>query len=84
LPSFDQHVAVAARAANDSSWRKHVAEFRAIRASTVAFFRDLPAAAWDRRGIASDKPFSVRALAFLAAGHMMHHTRILRERYLRD
>ena len=41
----------------------------------------LPAEAWDRRGVASDKPFSVRALAYLAAGHVAHHLEILDARY---
>ena len=82
LPSFDQQVAVAAAQADDRAWSDLREEFRAVRAATLAFFRSLPAGAWDRRGIASDKPFSVRALAYIAAGHLIHHTRILRERYL--
>jgi hypothetical protein len=82
LPSFDQHVAVAAAAANDRPWRAHVDDFRAIRAATLTFFRGLPPAAWDKRGVASDNPFTVRALAYLTAGHAIHHNRILRERYL--
>ncbi|CAN5255839.1 hypothetical protein BH23GEM2_BH23GEM2_16450 [soil metagenome] len=57
-------------------------EFAAIRAATVAFFRDLPDEAWSRRGIASDNPFTVRALAWITAGHAIHHARVLRERYL--
>jgi hypothetical protein len=68
--------------ADQRSWRSHVDEFRAVRAATLAFFRNLPADAWARRGIASDNPFSVRALAYLSAGHVNHHARILRERYL--
>lgn len=82
LPSFDQNVAVTAAAANDRPWRSHVDDFRAIRAATLTFFRGLPPAAWDRRGLASDNPFTVRALAYLTAGHAIHHNRILRERYL--
>lgn len=82
LPSFDQTIAVSAARADDRAWRDLVEEFRAIRASTVAFFRSLPAEAWTRRGIASDNPFTVRALAYLAVGHVIHHTKILRERYL--
>jgi hypothetical protein len=35
-----------------------------------------------RKGIASDNPFTVRALAFITAGHVAHHMAILRERYL--
>lgn len=82
LPSFDQHTAVAAAASNDRSWGSLVDEFRSVRESTLAFFRGLPDEAWGRRGIASDNPFSVRALAYLAAGHVIHHTGIMRERYL--
>lgn len=82
LPSFDQNIAMAAAHADGRSWSNHVEEFRAIRAATVAFFDNLPPEAWDRRGIASGNPFSVRALAYMCAGHVTHHVRILRERYV--
>jgi hypothetical protein len=82
LPSFDQNVAIAAADADTRSWSSHVEEFTAVRAATLAFFRELPDHAWARRGIASDNPFSVRALAYIAAGHVTHHTRIVQERYL--
>jgi hypothetical protein len=82
LPSFDQEVALAHAGADARPWASHLDEFEAIRASTVAFFRGLPPEAWTRRGIASGNPFSVRALAYITAGHVAHHMRILRERYL--
>lgn len=82
LPSFDQHIAADHSAAGARSWSSHVDEFRSLRASTVLLFRHLPPEAWLRRGIASDNPFSVRALAYLAAGHVLHHVKILQERYL--
>ena len=82
LPSFDQNVAVATAAANDRPWRSHIDEFQAVRAATVAFFDNLPSDAWGRRGIASGNPFTVRALAYMCAGHATHHVNILRERYL--
>ena len=82
LPSFDQNVAIASAGADERSWHSHVEEFDALRRASVAFFAPLPAEAWDRRGVASGFPFSVRALAYLTAGHAEHHVRILRERYL--
>lgn len=82
LPSFDQNVAIAAACASQSSWARHIDEFRALRAATLAFFRNLPVEAWDQHGIASDNRFSVRALAYIAAGHVVHHAAILNERYL--
>jgi len=82
LPSFDQEVAVATAGADERAWSSLVDELRAVRAATVAFFRDLPDEAWSRSGIASGNPFTVRALAWIAAGHVAHHTNILRTRYL--
>ena len=82
LPSFDQNQAVAAAGSNERSWDSLIEEFRATREASLAFYRDLPSDAWSRRGEASGKPFTVRALAWLAAGHVIHHTKILRERYL--
>ena len=82
LPSFDQDAAVSASHADDRPWRSLVDEFRDVRAATIALYRGLPADAWMRRGTASGKPFTVRALAYITAGHAMHHEKILRERYL--
>lgn len=82
LPSFDQDIAAAEANADSRSWSAHVEEFRAVRAATVAFFQNLPDEAWTRRGIASGNPFTVRALAYITAGHVTHHMRILRERYV--
>ena len=82
LPSFDQNTAMAAGGFNAREWHDLIDEFGAVRHATIAFFEGLPAEAWDRRGVASDNPFSVRALAWLVAGHLEHHARIVRDRYL--
>lgn len=82
LPSFDQNVAVPAACADQFSWASHVDEFHAVRLATVAFFRHLPPGAWTRSGIASGNPMTVRAIAYIIAGHSAHHLAILQERYL--
>jgi len=82
LPGFDQNVAAAGAAADRISWADHVEEFRRVRLSTISLFAHLPPEAWMRSGIASGCPFTVRALAFIIAGHLEHHLGILRERYL--
>jgi hypothetical protein len=82
LPSFDPETAVAGAQADARPWSSHIDEFDAIRASTLAFFQALPPEAWMRHGIASDNPFTVRALAYILVGHANHHLRVLRERYL--
>jgi uncharacterized damage-inducible protein DinB len=82
LPSFDQEIGFKAAESDKVSWASHVDEFRAIRSATLAFFRNLPEDAWLRSGIASDSSVTVRALAYIVAGHVSHHLAILRERYL--
>jgi hypothetical protein len=82
LPSFDQEVAARHAAAEGRPLRSHVEEFESLRASTLDFFRHLPSDAWLRRGIASENPFTVRALAYIGAGHVSHHMQIIKERYL--
>jgi hypothetical protein len=82
LPSFEQEIAVAAAGSDDVSWARHVEEFAAVRTATTTFFRNLPDAAWSRKGIASGNPFTVRALAWIAAGHVAHHVGVLKDRYL--
>lgn len=82
LPSFDQDVAVTFAGADARSWASHLEEFATVRAATMTFFRNLPEGAQIRTGIASDNPFSVRAIAYITAGHVEHHLRILRERYI--
>ena len=83
LPAYDQDIAAAAARADEVSWAGHVEEFRAVRLATLSFFQNLPAEAWSRGGIASGNPFTVRAVAYIIAGHLSHHTAILRDRYLR-
>ena len=82
LPSFDQEIGFKAAESDRVSWAGHVDEFRAIRSATLSFFRNLPSEAWLRSGIASDNSVTVRALAYIVAGHVSHHLAILRERYL--
>ena len=82
LESFDQHVSVAGAEADRVSWAELVEEFRLVRGATIALFRHMPEAGWRRSGVASGNVVSVRALAFITAGHAAHHLAVLRERYL--
>jgi hypothetical protein len=84
LPSFNQDAASAADGADNRPWQSHLEEFRAVRASTLTFFRHVPREAWARRGTAGGNPFTVNALAYIIAGHANHHLGILRERYLTE
>lgn len=82
LPGFSQDPYVASSAANERSPESLIAEYRSVRQATLALFNNLPAAAWEQQGTASDSPISVLALAYIIAGHEIHHSQITKERYL--
>jgi hypothetical protein len=81
LASFDENAYAASCGANDRPLETLLGEFAAVRGATLALLRWLPEAAWTRRGTASGKEVSVRALAWISAGHAAHHERVLTERY---
>ena len=82
LPGFEQDDWVPKSCANARSLSNLVAEYAAVRASTLALADSIPDDAWARRGTASGHTISARALAYIAAGHERHHLAIFRERYL--
>jgi hypothetical protein len=59
-----------------------VEDYIAVRRATVTLFRSLDESAWNRRGIANKNEVSVRALAYIIAGHELHHRKIIEEKYL--
>lgn len=81
LPGFDEN-AYAAKAGHDERPLADVLEeLEVVRAATVALLQGLPDPAWDRGGAANDVHVTVRALAWIIAGHERHHRAILAERY---
>ncbi len=81
LPKYDPDGYVAAAGFEQRTVASLVAEMLAVRRGTLGFFENLPAEAWSRRGVMGGNPLSVRALAFIAAGHVTRHLSILQERY---
>lgn len=67
---------------NNVSFSDLTAELLYARKSNLILFKSLTDEAWLRTGTASDNPVSVRALAYIMAGHVRHHLKILNERYL--
>ena len=82
LPGFDENAFVASGDFEHRSLESLLRELEAQRAATAAFFHGLSAEAWGRMGSANNSPVSVRALAYITAGHELHHREILQTRYL--
>jgi hypothetical protein len=82
LASFEQDDYVRAGDFGDRRLADLIEEFVCVRRATVSLFRTLSPEAWMRRGVASDNPVSVRAVAYIIAGHELHHRAVLKEKYL--
>lgn len=81
LPGFEQDDYVRAANFDARLLTDLVNEFRAVRQATITLLKSFDEDALRRRGVASDKPISVRALAYNIAGHELHHLEILRTKY---
>lgn len=83
LPGWDEN-AWAQESDFDAQTLKALLQgYDAVRDATLALLRSLPEPTWTRRGTANNNPVTVRALAWITAGHERHHLKILRERYLK-
>ena len=81
LPSFDENAFAVEARSDERRVAELVAELLSVRDSTTRLFASLPDEAWTRTGTASDAQVSVRALAYITAGHALHHLAILKDRY---
>lgn len=82
LAGFDQDAWIKTANSDARTWGSMKEEFELVRRSTVAFYSSLEPSAWTRRGTAWERPFTVRAMAYITAGHELNHVGIIRSRYL--
>jgi hypothetical protein len=81
LSGFEQDDYVRAARFSERKLADLVEEYADVRQASLALFCSLDEEAWLRRGVASNNAVTVRAIAFIAAGHELHHRNILNERY---
>ena len=81
LPGFDEQQYVIESGSDRRALADLVGEFSALRRINLILFRSLEAPAWRRIGNANGSLVSVRALAYIMAGHVRHHFGVLRSRY---
>jgi uncharacterized damage-inducible protein DinB len=80
LASFDENAFMTAANFDQFPFEELLAEFECVRQSHLYFFKHLESSAWLRRGIVLDQSSTVRAFAYLIAGHTKHHLDILHRR----
>jgi uncharacterized damage-inducible protein DinB len=82
LPGFEEDDYVANAHFSDRSLLSLSHEFAQLRKANLYLFKSLTEEELNRKGTASGKEITVRAILFVTAGHIMHHTSIIKERYL--
>jgi len=82
MPGVEQEEFVEVAQFGKQSWPKLLDQWRHVRAAAALMYETLDDEAWKRTGIASGYSVSVRALAYITAGHERHHLNVIRERYL--
>jgi len=83
LPGFDENNYVANAPFSRHPLPDLIEDFIAVRRATLSLFRNFDESAWMRRGAANNYEVTVRALAYIIAGHELHHRRMLEEKYLK-
>ncbi len=81
LPGFEENDYAAVAGHDRYALPDLVAEFEALRRSHVSMLAHLDPAAIARAGTANGSPVSVRAIAFIMAGHVRHHIGVLASKY---
>ncbi|MEZ5344282.1 MAG: DinB family protein [Pyrinomonadaceae bacterium] len=82
LSGFDQDPYIENASFDDRDLSDLAEELELIRNANILMLKGFSSDAWSRTGTASENPVSVRALAYIIAGHELHHLKILKERYL--
>jgi hypothetical protein len=82
LPGFEQDDYVSNSSFDSYPLGELASELESVRESTIFLFKHLQEDAWMRRGTANGAEVSVRALAYIIAGHELHHREMLQARYL--
>lgn len=82
IEGFEQDDYIRNSNANNRPFAEMIKEFDLQRRSNLLLLENISDESWSRMGTASGKPVSSRALAFILAGHVEHHMRILNDRYL--
>lgn len=82
LEGFEQDNYVRAARFDDKPLPDLLEEFIIVRKATLSLMRSFAPEAWLRRGVANGAGVSVRALAYMTAGHAAHHLNIVKNKYL--
>lgn len=83
LPGYDQDLFVKNSKFKNVSLQNLVDEFISVRKSNLKMFKNFSSEMWLNIGTANEKLISVRAIAFILAGHLLHHLKVIEQKYMK-
>lgn len=84
IPAFDEDKYVAAAKLEHLQLTDLVSDFKLIRENSIALFSSLTEEELQRSGAAASGQTTVLALGFAICGHLNHHLKVLKQRYICD
>ncbi len=82
LAGFDENDYIQGSDFNRLPMKNILEDLTATRNATLTLIKNMPEEAWARKGVANNQEQTTRAIAYIIAGHAMHHLKIINERYL--
>ncbi|MBP1995084.1 DinB family protein [Paenibacillus eucommiae] len=82
LAGYDQDDFIKGASFDSSTLAELIEDYTFVRRSTLTLLRGLPDEAWSRSGSANQSELTARALAYIIAGHELHHIKVITEKYL--
>lgn len=82
LAGYDQDEFMCGSSFQEWTLSQVIEDYISVRKATLTLLRGLSEEAWQRIGTANDAPISARALAYIIAGHELHHWKVIQDKYL--
>lgn len=82
LVGFDENAYVDNCRIDQRAFATLLDEFCLLRRATLLMFKDFTSSDLDLQGKVDDEFISLRALGFICSGHVLHHLKVIKERYL--
>ncbi len=82
LPGFSQDSYVSSANFNRLPWEQLQTDFDKVRSATLSLITTIDELGWVRKGTVWNSPVSARAIAYIIAGHELHHLTVIRDKYL--
>jgi uncharacterized damage-inducible protein DinB len=82
LPGFDENNYATHSKADVRTKHNLLAELKAVLEATRLLFESFDEEQLERFGTANNNPIQVLAIGFISVGHLLHHKKILQEKYL--